>query len=266
LYQPDRGDLTMKKLLVFVPVFFLGFLGTAHAEFSYNLKQQGYQAKVAQGGSPWDPDGTYFDPVPVEEISNSYLTFSGNAAMVFDYDYLSPSSCCSLSMGNQGSFTVQFDQPVKSVGLDIIPVHPGYASAFEDLYDNATVSAVYRNNEGDIVGQSSITASWLGSFEYGDWRWNNAYNGHESAFGVTNINGFSEVTFSVDGGDAGFLFKGMPYYGPLNVGSNNLFFTYLDPNHLPPIPEPQTYAMMMAGLGMLGFTAKRRKASMSKIA
>ncbi|HZV62918.1 MAG TPA: PEP-CTERM sorting domain-containing protein [Methylophilaceae bacterium] len=26
-----------------------------------------------------------------------------------------------------------------------------------------------------------------------------------------------------------------------------------------PIPEPETYAMMLAGLGMLGFTAKRRK-------
>jgi hypothetical protein len=28
----------------------------------------------------------------------------------------------------------------------------------------------------------------------------------------------------------------------------------------PPIPEPETYAMMLAGLGLLGFTAKRRKA------
>jgi len=28
-----------------------------------------------------------------------------------------------------------------------------------------------------------------------------------------------------------------------------------------PIPEPETYAMMLAGLGMLGFTARRRKPS-----
>jgi hypothetical protein len=28
----------------------------------------------------------------------------------------------------------------------------------------------------------------------------------------------------------------------------------------PPIPEPETYAMMLAGLGLLGFTAKRKKA------
>lgn len=28
----------------------------------------------------------------------------------------------------------------------------------------------------------------------------------------------------------------------------------------PPVPEPETYAMMLAGLGLLGFTAKRKKA------
>jgi hypothetical protein len=249
----------MKTLSVSVSLFLflLGFLGSAHAEFSYNLKQQGYLAKVAQGGAPWDPG--YYDPVPVEDISNAYLTFSGDAGMVFDYDYLSPYSCCSLSMGNQGSFTVRFDQAVKSVGLDIIPVDPGPSSAFFDLYDTATVSAIYRNSEGGIVGQSSTTAAWLGSAEFGDWRWNNTYNGHESAFGVTNIDGFNEVTFSVDGGNADFFFKSVLYNNTLNIGSNNLFFSYLDPNHTPPIPEPETCAMMMAGLGILGFTARHRR-------
>jgi hypothetical protein len=29
----------------------------------------------------------------------------------------------------------------------------------------------------------------------------------------------------------------------------------------PPVPEPETYAMMLAGLGMLGFTARRKKLS-----
>jgi hypothetical protein len=32
-----------------------------------------------------------------------------------------------------------------------------------------------------------------------------------------------------------------------------------NPLNLSPIPEPETYAMMLAGLGLLGFTARRRK-------
>ena len=32
-----------------------------------------------------------------------------------------------------------------------------------------------------------------------------------------------------------------------------------DPNPTNPVPEPETYAMMLAGLGLLGFTARRRK-------
>jgi hypothetical protein len=30
---------------------------------------------------------------------------------------------------------------------------------------------------------------------------------------------------------------------------------------LAPVPEPETYAMLLAGLGLLGFTARRRKSS-----
>ncbi len=41
-----------------------------------------------------------------------------------------------------------------------------------------------------------------------------------------------------------------------SLGWSQLYYTYLNPV---PIPEPETYAMMLAGLGMLGFTAKRRK-------
>ena len=31
-----------------------------------------------------------------------------------------------------------------------------------------------------------------------------------------------------------------------------------------PVPEPETYAMMLAGLGMLGFAAKRRKQTLAR--
>jgi len=252
----------MKKLLVFVPLFFLSFLGPAHAENFYDMKYQGFELRQGLGG-PGSEE--FFAPIPIEQLSNDNLTFSGDASIGFDdpniYD---TSTCCSVFLGNQGSMTVAFDQPVKSVGLDILPFPAWSPSSLYELYDNATVSAVYRNSEGTVIGQNTVTAGWLGSYDNGDWQWNNSYNGHESAFGVSSVSGFTEVTFSVTGGDAGYLFKGLPYSHELNLASTHLYYSYLGRPDVPPVPEPQTYALMMAGLGMLGFTAKRRNKAGSK--
>jgi hypothetical protein len=52
-------------------------------------------------------------------------------------------------------------------------------------------------------------------------------------------------------------------YGNLRNGSNNhlrAFNTWLAVTPAPPVPEPETYAMMLAGLGMIGGIARRRKA------
>ena len=53
-------------------------------------------------------------------------------------------------------------------------------------------------------------------------------------------------------------------YGNLRNGSNNhlnAFNNWLAMTPPPPVPEPETYAMLMAGLGMVGFMSRRRKGS-----
>jgi hypothetical protein len=62
------------------------------------------------------------------------------------------------------------------------------------------------------------------------------------------------------------------YYFELNgestgvVGSVYLFSanTSASPNIPPPIPEPETYALMLVGLGVLGAVAKRRSAKLAR--
>jgi hypothetical protein len=41
--------------------------------------------------------------------------------------------------------------------------------------------------------------------------------------------------------------------------ANDPGWTYLDDVSLTPLPEPETYAMMLAGLGLLGLAARRRR-------
>ena len=67
---------------------------------------------------------------------------------------------------------------------------------------------------------------------------------------VTDFGPFAAWRFGFDSGSQGV------------VGVSNLLSAWaVRPGDvlLAPVPEPETYAMMLAGLGLMGFVAKRRK-------
>lgn len=43
------------------------------------------------------------------------------------------------------------------------------------------------------------------------------------------------------------------------IGANDSAYSWYVPSAVTPVPEPETYGMLLAGLGMLGFVARRRK-------
>ena len=70
------------------------------------------------------------------------------------------------------------------------------------------------------------------------------------------------------------IFKAISFPGPLNPTDHYALVvkggllpaghgsgSYAGNFHISPIPEPETYAMLLAGLGLLGFMARRRKES-----
>lgn len=70
------------------------------------------------------------------------------------------------------------------------------------------------------------------------------------------------------------IFKSISFPGPLNPTDHYALVvkggllpaghgsgSYAGNFHISPIPEPETYAMLLAGLGLLGFMARRRKES-----
>jgi hypothetical protein len=64
--------------------------------------------------------------------------------------------------------------------------------------------------------------------------------------------GWDNPGFSYNGLDEGLGWS----FSKLDNGSGRL---WLASNTLSPVPEAETYAMLLAGLGILGFTAGRRK-------
>lgn len=95
-----------------------------------------------------------------------------------------------------------------------------------------------------VNGLGFVTSGW----DSGDHIDVNAYNGAtllgtvgHSADGFVDLSAFSNVTrIYIDDSSSGAGF-----------GYDHFVFT--------PVPEPETYAMLLAGLGLLGFSVSRRK-------
>ena len=109
------------------------------------------------------------------------------------------------------------------------------------------------------------------------WSWN-APN-YEGPFGYVTYLAWNTQEFSIAPGASlsgfGFTASYAPVKGPFALGFDNgaMFMGdpaipgspladsagYTKPFPVTSVPEPETYAMMLAGLGLLGFAARRRK-------
>lgn len=122
-----------------------------------------------------------------------------------------------------------------------------------------------------ISGLSNITANFNGTpFSGSGNLFSAAYTG--SGFGgsaVVSIDGLqSNFIFGPDSNFAEYFYV-IPWAG--GIGAQAYipavgYIDYVNTHYIPSnwhvtaaIPEPETYAMLLAGLGLLGFTARRRK-------
>jgi len=137
-------------------------------------------------------------------------------------------------------------------------------SVWTDSFQSGTnfdpITAVWREFGSDwaLVGENDdypFIAS--GQTFYDSGLQFSTLNAGNYMFTITKFSNFAAGTLL----SQGFIFDSQ---APIALSGGSYYSVHLSDSIIPPpppIPEPETYAMLLAGLGLLGFMARRRKES-----
>jgi hypothetical protein len=180
------------------------------------------EAASATGALP--PLGSAETPVQIGSV-----TFTGGGLFVGGYVWTSLLEGNEIALGFE-NLDVAFDALVYSAGFDF--AEPGIGSTSSPYA--TTPGYPYADSTFTVTLKNNVTT--VGAFTF------NAPDEVASFVGVWSDAAFNrvEIRETTGGGED-------DYFGQFYTGGIAM-----------PVPEPETYALMLAGLGLVGFAARRR--------
>ncbi len=223
-----------------------GLAGTgAHAATSLVTSPSGI---AADGQLNWGDKGTdgttVMNPfeIAVTGVSGLKVTVSQSNGPFQRRDQSSPGSwpgnfapgdkllSTKAEVNATGPVSLVFNSPVQGVGTQIQAFSTGAFTASIEAFNSSNASLGSFTLAGDSNAKADNSAIFIGILS-------NALDISKVVFGVPTANAFPQD----------FLINGPRI-------------------QVPAVPEPETYAMLMAGLGLLGFIARRRRKSLNAAA
>ena len=143
-----------------------------------------------------------------------------------------------LALAPAGSIEVAYWDPVVSAGSNSLLSQPGNAAPLslllDSLADSISWTMGYGNGGSVSVDLFGSDGSFVNTASF------SSLSGY-SVFSLSGLGNFAGLTFRDNNDAAGLRFQNFSY------------------NSVSPVPEPETYAMLMVGLGLIGFMARRRE-------
>jgi hypothetical protein len=146
-----------------------------------------------------------------------------------------------LTLAPAGNIDVAYWNPGVSAGSNSLLSQPGNAAPLSLLLDSWADSITWTmgfGNEGsvsvDLFGASGNlvnTASFSGLIGY-------------EVYSISGLGNFAGLTFRSNTDAAGLRYQN---------------FSYNSVESVSPVPEPETYAMLLVGLGLIGFMLRRKE-------
>ncbi len=159
-----------------------------------------------------------------------------------------------VAVGSDGTPIRYLTTVVAGTALDLVDnqtkANLGSFSGVDNMLNFHSAAQAASNGSTASSGTGYVgTAFGLGTAASRGWT-------NRTATGVITLasEGSSADFYMLDGGSATSLATVTPYAGKFTYAAGVL--TYDAPTA--PIPEPETYALLLAGLGMLGFMGRRR--------
>lgn len=135
-----------------------------------------------------------------------------------------------------------------TVNHEVIRLTLSAGSKWSDLFVSSLDSA--SGGEGGTLWWSNTATPMLSTLGFTNFS-------YDSTLGVARSI-WNDVSGSIDP-NAKYLF----FTSNAHVGANSGYLVW--GANVSPVPEPSTYAMLLAGLGLLGFIANRRKSASSNM-